>query len=235
VLRLVDDFSQRLREHFGVALRDVQLTGAYARGIATPRSEIQVIVLLDRAGFSEQHDVLNVVGDLLAETGLLIGVQIFDPLSYRSHLAPRASTHPPESSRDASRLAADRRRQASASELAVAREELEASQHLIAQDQRRVAVSRLYFAVFRAARAMLYTQGFEPASHSKVLTVFSASLVRPGHCDRACTRVLTRLHAFRMIADDGEPFAISEEEMARELREAYAFVAMAEELTQARG
>jgi len=231
----VEDFSDRLAEHFGAALKDVQLTGAYARGIATPQSEIRVIVLLDRAGFAEHHDVLNVVGDLLAETGLLISAQIFDPISYRSHLAPRASLRPLEEGARISSMPPHARPDAIENELEFAREELAASQHLSERGLHRIAISRMYFAVFRAARAMLYTQGFEPSAHGKVLTVFSGSLIRPGHCDRSCCRVLTRLHALSRRADDGDPFPIGAGDAERELREAAAFVALAETFTRDRG
>jgi uncharacterized protein (UPF0332 family) len=49
------------------------------------------------------------------------------------------------------------RRDAAAEELARAEEELAAGTHLLAKGFARVAMARTYFAVFHAARALLYS------------------------------------------------------------------------------
>jgi len=53
---------------------------------------------------------------------------------------------------------------AATEELALAREELSAADHLIAAKLPRVALGRAYFAAFHACRAILYARGLEPLS-----------------------------------------------------------------------
>jgi hypothetical protein len=61
-----------------------------------------------------------------------------------------------------------------------------------------------------------------------VLTEFSLSLVRPGHCDRSLSRTLARLSHFRQSADHGDPFPIDPRQAFDELGMASHFVARAE-------
>lgn len=234
VFRLVDDFQKRLEKAFGNALKDVQLTGAHAKRAAAPGAEIKVIVLLERAGFDEQRTVQDLVGDLLAERGLFIGARVFDPESYRIHLAPRASCRPSEGSGLLPSAPPGSGQDAIETELTLAQQELAASALLIRHDLCRIALSRMYFAVLRAARAMLYAQGFEPSAHASVLTTFSGSLIRSEHCDAAWCRVLARLHAFRGRADDGDSLAVGCSAAERELEEARGFVAEARRFVSAR-
>lgn len=110
-----------------------------------------------------------------------------------------------------------------AEELRVAAEELLAAEQLIGIALYRIALTRTYFAVFHAARAVLYAQGYDPKTHQGVLTLFNQHLIRPGHFEPRAARVIARLQKFREQADYGESFLVdlegAEEELvaAREL------------------
>jgi predicted nucleotidyltransferase len=86
VARVVRELERRLRERFGSELRDVRLFGSYARGTANEDSDVDVFVLLDCLDYFRQRDVLNIAGELFAETDLLVSPTVFGVDSYRVHL-----------------------------------------------------------------------------------------------------------------------------------------------------
>ncbi len=113
---------------------------------------------------------------------------------------------------------------ATAEELARAREELSAAEHLLAAGLARIALTRAYFAAFHAARAALFSEGLEPRSHRGALQLFNQHLVKGGRFDPASSRLLARLQKFREEADYGEAFPVDEEGAREELEAARGFV-----------
>jgi predicted nucleotidyltransferase len=86
VSRVVREFRRRLEGRFGSALYDIRLFGSYARGTAHEGSDIDVFVLLDELDYPRQRDVLNIAGDLFAETNLLLSPTVFGFATYSQHL-----------------------------------------------------------------------------------------------------------------------------------------------------
>lgn len=62
-------------------------------------------------------------------------------------------------------------------------------------------VNRLYYACFHAARAVLYSNGFEPKTHEGVATVFGKEIVVAGDARREDGRFLTTMYDHRQQAD----------------------------------
>lgn len=122
--------------------------------------------------------------------------------------------------------------QAVSEELRVAREELVASSQLIASALYRVALTRIYFATFHAARAALYAQGYEPKTHQGVLTLFNQHLVRPGHFEPLAARILARLQKYREQADYGESFVVDRDGAREEDAAARQFVEQVEKFIE---
>lgn len=87
VIRVVREFERRLKAHFGSQLHDVRLFGSYARGTAHEDSDVDVFVLLDHLDYVTQRDVLNIGGDLFAETNLLLSPTVFAAATYHHQLA----------------------------------------------------------------------------------------------------------------------------------------------------
>jgi uncharacterized protein (UPF0332 family) len=116
-------------------------------------------------------------------------------------------------------------------ELRVAAEELLAAEQLIGITLYRIAMTRTYFAVFHAARAVLYAQGYDPKTHQGVLTLFNQHLVHPGHFEPRAARVLARLQKYREQADYGESFIVDREGAQEELLVAREFVDAAREFS----
>jgi predicted nucleotidyltransferase len=80
----VAEFRARLERRFGGELLAVRLFGSYARGDADEESDVDVFVLLREAGWPERKAVLDLAGDLFAETGLLVSPTVFDAARYET-------------------------------------------------------------------------------------------------------------------------------------------------------
>jgi hypothetical protein len=80
--RALADLKERLASRFGPDLLDVRLFGSYARGEADEESDVDVFVLLRKAGWAERKAVLDIAGDLFAECDLLVSPTVFDLARY---------------------------------------------------------------------------------------------------------------------------------------------------------
>lgn len=116
------------------------------------------------------------------------------------------------------------RAEAVADELAAADEELRAADHLLAGDLARIALTRAYFAVFHAARALLYAEDLAPRSHSGVQHLFNTHFVKTGRFEPAVSRLLARLQKFREEADYAQAFVVDDAGAREEIAAARALV-----------
>jgi uncharacterized protein (UPF0332 family) len=90
-----------------------------------------------------------------------------------------------------------------AEELTCADEELRAADALLAAGLPRVALTRVYFAVFHAVRALLLRAGVTPRSHRALVNLFGLHFVRSGRYPPASGRFVARLQRYREEADYG--------------------------------
>lgn len=125
-------------------------------------------------------------------------------------------------------MTAEGRRALASDELERALEEMRAADALVAAGMPRVAVTRIYFAVFHAMRARLYADDFEPRSHGGVQHLFNLHYVKAGAYPALTSRLTARLQKFREEADYGAAFVIDDEGAREELEAARAFVASIE-------
>lgn len=115
-------------------------------------------------------------------------------------------------------------RSATASELALAADELEAAEGLLGLGHPRIALTRTYFAVFHAVRARLFAEGLEPKTHAGVHHLWNLHLVKPGVYDAATSRLLARLQKYREEADYAREFVVDEPGAREELAAAKGLV-----------
>ena len=108
--------------------------------------------------------------------------------------------------------------------MTLAREELAAAELLLRSGHARVAIARMYFAVFHTARARLFASGLEPKTHAGVQHLFNVHFVRPGTYAPEHSQLLARLQKYREEADYAAAFAVDEAGAARELEAARAFL-----------
>lgn len=88
-----------------------------------------------------------------------------------------------------------------ATELERATESLRAADHLLSGQFRNDAVSRLYYFVFHAIRALLFSKGLEPRSHEGMLRLFGSEFVKPGIFLPGDSHLIAQLMKFREEAD----------------------------------
>jgi uncharacterized protein (UPF0332 family) len=118
-------------------------------------------------------------------------------------------------------------REAGDEEIALAREELRATEALLAAGIPRVALTRAYFAAFHVVRALLFDLGIEPRSHRAAASLFARHYIRTGRLPREDSRILSRLQKYREDADYGGAL-VADDDMARdEVQRAADFVARA--------
>jgi uncharacterized protein (UPF0332 family) len=118
------------------------------------------------------------------------------------------------------------RKESAAEELARSAEEIQAAEHLLAAGLARVALARVYFAVFHAVRGRLYADGHEPKTHSGTHQLFNQQFVKTGRYPATTSRLLARLQKFREEADYGETFVIDVAGATEELTAALELIAL---------
>jgi uncharacterized protein (UPF0332 family) len=89
------------------------------------------------------------------------------------------------------------------------------------------SISRAYYAVFHALRALASARGVEARTHDDVIHVFNTELVRSGLFSSSHNRVLARLQRSRELADHDAAVVFSPEDAAAALDEARSFVGAA--------
>ena len=117
------------------------------------------------------------------------------------------------------------KRFASTGEVANARRALVAAYALLAIGDPRTAVTQVYYAVFHAMRAMLYSIGIEPATHKGTQTMFGLHFIKTGGFDAGLAKLGSELQKAREKADYAPTFEITAEAVTADLTVVRAFVA----------
>lgn len=119
----------------------------------------------------------------------------------------------------------DGRRESARAELALADEELRVAEALLRDGVQRIAIGRVYFAVFHALRAQLYAEGFEPRTHRGAQHLFNLHFVRTGRYESSTSRLIARLQKYREDADYAPAFVVDERGAREDLDAGTRFVA----------
>lgn len=102
---------------------------------------------------------------------------------------------------------------------------LRAAETLMAANLANEAASRIYYAAFHAARALLFSIGIAPRSHEAVRSLLSLHFVRAGRLPAECTKDLPQLEGLRIAGDYDAHFALGVDQLRPELERARRFVA----------
>ena len=86
------------------------------------------------------------------------------------------------------------------------------------------AVSRAYYAVFHALRALLLSRGVEPKTHAGAIHLFNVELVRPGLFPSHDNRVVGGLQRARELADYDAAVVFTDEDARAEVEAAERFL-----------
>jgi uncharacterized protein (UPF0332 family) len=109
----------------------------------------------------------------------------------------------------------ENRKQNIAEELARAKESLTSADLLFSHGQLADAVSRLYYCVYHAVRALLLSRGLEPKSHEGALRLLNLHFTKPGVLDAETSHIFTRLMKYREEADYNPSYVFTKDDYAR--------------------
>ena len=104
-----------------------------------------------------------------------------------------------------------------------ARQHLKAARDLLSHDDFTDSVSRSYYAVFQAARALLALDQLESRKHSGVIALFNRHFVKTGKVDKQLGAVLMDARRHREIADYSDLAEFSRDDADAPLRDAEIF------------
>lgn len=105
-----------------------------------------------------------------------------------------------------------------------AREKLDAAQNLLETRHYKDSVSRSYYAIFTAARAMLAIKRLDSSKHSGVISLFNQHFVKTGMIQKNASKWLERAKLYREQADYGDFYIVSSEEAEAQIQSAKEFI-----------
>ena len=105
-----------------------------------------------------------------------------------------------------------------------AREHLKSARDLLDHLDFGDSVSRSYYAIFQAARALLATDELDSHKHSGVVSLFNRHFVKTGRVDKQMGVVLMDARRSREMADYSDVSEFSREDAESQLRDAEMFI-----------
>jgi uncharacterized protein (UPF0332 family) len=111
-----------------------------------------------------------------------------------------------------------------ASELARSDESMRAARVLVDSGLLHDAESRLYYALYHAAVALLLTEGIEPRSHSGTTGMLGLHFVKTGRMDPQDARLFARIQKYRLEADYGRDFVLTNAALGEDLDSCQGFL-----------
>ncbi|MFB6213881.1 MAG: HEPN domain-containing protein [Candidatus Nanohaloarchaea archaeon] len=112
----------------------------------------------------------------------------------------------------------------------MAEERLTAARILLENDSNVDSVSRVYYAMYHAAKALLKQKGSDPKTHSGISSELG-KLFRE-EVGKKLTREFSRIQEKRERADYGEMKHIAKEEVQKDLETAETFIRRAREIVE---
>lgn len=105
------------------------------------------------------------------------------------------------------------------------KEKLNSAKILFADGKYKDSVSRSYYAMFSATRALLATKGLDSAKHSGVISLFNQYFVKEGIVDKVCGKMLSEAKEIRERSDYGDFTIVTKEEAEEQVKQAEKFIA----------
>jgi uncharacterized protein (UPF0332 family) len=119
------------------------------------------------------------------------------------------------------------------SELDRAGESMRAARVLVDASLLHDAESRLYYAIYHAAIALLLTEGIEPRSHAGTANLLGLHFVKTGRMTPEDARLFTRIQKYRLEADYGRDFVLTDAALREDLASCQGFLDRVRELAVA--
>ena len=109
-------------------------------------------------------------------------------------------------------------------ELVRAKKSLSASKKLLEAELLEDSISRSYYAVLHAAKAILISEGIEVNSHNAVVKMFGLHIVKTGKMDKEFAKILIAEQEDREISDYDIDIEIEKDRAVQRTEEAEKFV-----------
>ncbi len=97
------------------------------------------------------------------------------------------------------------------------------------------SVSKSYYTIFFAAKALLLTKNLDPKKHSGVISFFNRHFVKTGEVEKELAEILKFAHKERIGADYDEFYTASPEGVRFQLGNAEKFLQRVKEILQEKG
>ena len=104
------------------------------------------------------------------------------------------------------------------------KDKLDSSKILFDNGKYKDSVSRSYYAMFSAAKALLATKSLDSAKHSGVISLFNQHFVKVGIVKKEMGRLLSEAQGVREKSDYADFVIISKEEAQKQLQSAKEFI-----------
>lgn len=108
--------------------------------------------------------------------------------------------------------------------LSVSEEKIDSARVLLANKKYKDSISRSYYSMFTAARALLATKGLDSSKHSGVVSLFNQHFVKENSVDRNLGKILAEAKDAREESDYGDFVIVTPKEAEDQLRNAELFV-----------
>lgn len=118
----------------------------------------------------------------------------------------------------------ENKRQNAQEEIDRANEAIRAANLLFENGFVKDAVSKLYYSLLYAVRALLLTRGLEPRSHEAALRLFGLHFVKPGIFEAKDSHIFSKLMKYREEADYNPSYAFTREDFMEFRKEAEVLI-----------
>lgn len=108
------------------------------------------------------------------------------------------------------------------------REHLKSADILLKAGMYSDSLSRSYYAIFTAARALLALKQLDSKKHSGIISLFNQHYVKTGIVDRAMGKELNKARLRRESSDYADFYLVDKEEAINQLETAKKFIAAVE-------
>ena len=110
-----------------------------------------------------------------------------------------------------------------------ANEQLKSAEILFESKMYRDSLSRSYYAMFSAARAILATKNFDSKKHSRIISLFNQHFVKQSIIDRSLGQYLNKAKMKRESSDYTDFYIVSRNEALEQISTAKIFVSSIED------
>jgi len=238
-------FRDYLLEKYPDQVERIVLFGSKARGDSTSESDVDLLVVIGGAGSGKSWEPLSPnwesVIEYVSTLSLKYGVGIspkcehvdnakkWSPLLDHIHAEgvelwrKRGVTFEPWPEGGDAAMVLSKQEHVQA-RMATAREKLNAAKHLIEKGFYNDTISKAYYAMFYASKALLLELGEDPHKHAGVVSMFGERIAKVGLSDPKYGTLLRDAKDLREDADYGDFFHATREQAENAIRNAEDFV-----------